>query len=311
MKKNSTILKVLFMIIISITAIGLILYKLGISSYIISKEKKVSVVNIDDEITKESLDKESFLMSMDEKELIHYKIINAIDFFTSLEGEINEANKFGENIKTNYIIDIKNNSSLISKQSDNMDMSTIYNNKSCVELDNINKKYNIIKCDELSEDNINPYGDIIINGKEIPKIDRADLYKLKPENRYDIMGGLLPRSTQLTNGVSKSVLAESPLGSYLKDYDKWSIKEKAVFLDRHCTVIEGKSTCVDTKTKAEKYRAVIDSDTGIVLKYEDLNNKDEVVFSFETTYIKFNSEYDTKQFELNTFDYIKTEYEGK
>lgn len=311
MKKNSTVLKVLFIIIISITAIGLILYKLGVISYITNEESEVNAENINDKDTSEWKDKESFLMSMDEKELIHYKIINAIDFFSSVEGEISEINQFGENINTKYIIDIKKNSSLITKQNKDMDMDTIYNNKNCIELDNINKKYNVIKCDELSSANINPYSNININGNESSNIDISELYKLKPENRYDIIGVLLPRSTQLTNGVSKSVLAESPLGAYLKDYDKWSIKGKEVFLDRDCTIIEGKSTCVDTKTKAEKYRAVIDSDTGIVLKYEDLNNNDEVVFSFETTYIKFNSEYDTKIFELNTLDYTEAEYEGK
>jgi len=241
---------------------------------------------------------EEFFNSMNEKELLHYKVINSIDFFETVEGEIyNLGFPITDNGTTKYIIDIKNNRSLVHKETSNVNSDTIFNNDSSIEFYNTDKTYRRIR---TSTDEIAPNGNIRV----------SDLNKLMPKQRYKD-GDVLCRSTNLTLGVSNSILDETYLGKYMEDYDSWSIEGSEEFIGRQFTKISGKKGLVDHISKAEKYTALIDTETGIVLKYDELTSEDEAVVGFETKSIKFNEEYDFELFDLSTEGYTEKVFEKK
>lgn len=245
---------------------------------------------------------EEFFNSMEEKELLHYKVINAIDFFDTAEGEIVRYGVYN-NDTTKYTIDIKNDRSLIHQESNEKNIDSIFNNYNCIELDNINNTYQNIKV--LTQD------DVELSMPNNLKI--SDLRKLKPKQRYNKDGTILSRFSELLidPAVSKSILSESLMGMYMKDYDWWSIEESKEFIGRQCIKISGKKGLVDTKSKAEKYTALIDTETGIILKYDEMTAEDKIVDGFETKYIKYNETYDSKLFEVSSEYYTEKIFKGK
>lgn len=325
MGKNRTkkIIQGLSVGVVGIVALLLFFYKIGgiDKLNIKNQEKMLETINngkdkVDtnqDEIDVSQIGvDENFFKSMNEKELLHYRILNAVDFFDTVEGELNEFDIFYGDTTKKYVIDKKNNRSLINEQTKDKNIDTIFNNGKCIELDNIEKKYrNVVSCD--NEDKLANKNANLNEGIKDPTVNIkvSELYKLKPKQRYDFFGEILSRSTQLTNGVCKSILVESTLGTYMKDYDKWSIIGHETLIDRECTRIEGQRDCVDTRSKAEKYTALIDTKTGIVLKYEELDCNDKVVNGLETKYIKYDIKYDSQLFDIVTKDYTEKVFNGK
>ena len=131
---------------------------------------------------------------------------------------------------------------------------------------------------------------------------------MKPKQRYST-GYVEKRNNGVVDGrVLQSILAEEFLANYLQDYDQWNIEGSEEFIGRKCTKISGKRDCVDTRTKAEKYTALIDDETGVVLKYDEMDASDKVVGGFETKYIKYNETYDDKTFEIPKEGYTEKVY---
>ena len=232
---------------------------------------------------------EDFFNSMNEKELIHYKVINSIDFFDTVEGEFqNFGFYFDDTVK--YIIDIKNNRSFEHEESSEKNIDSIFNDYKCIELDNTDNTYKNIQV-------LNKAGE-----------EPSYLRKFKPKQRYDGNGILSNRSTILISGTGRSVLAEETLGGHLRDHERWSIDGSEEFIGRKCTKISGEREVVDTKTKVSKFTALIDTETGVVLKYDEMDASGEAVNGFETKYIKYNETYDDKIFEIPKEGYTENVY---
>lgn len=92
--------------------------------------------------------------------------------------------------------------------------------------------------------------------------------------------------------------------SYLKDYDKWEIEGTDVFLERYCLKISGKFVYV-SRYGASKFIALIDKNTGIILKFQTLTDNNILIDSLETKSIKLDTVIDEKVFEKDLKDYKK------
>lgn len=238
---------------------------------------------------------QDLISNLNDKEKIHYKLLNSIDYFKSVEGEIHSFGTSFDNVDIKYIIDKDNNRSVVYSKSKDNDLKTVYNNFKCVELDFDNKEYRNIVVGDTAES----------------MMEKDKLKELKPGQRYNSDGSLISRSSNILGRTDISIYSLSILSDYMKDYDKWSINGSEMFIGRNCTKIEGIRHGVETRSKAEKYIALIDTETGIVLKYDEMNSDNEVVNGFETKYIKFDEAYDETIFSTSTEGYVNKVFEGK
>lgn len=252
------------------------------------------IVNQDTALTTEVTN--DFLKSMNEKQLIHYKIINSIDFFHTVKGEINQFGISFDNEDIKFNIDVKSNMSLIEINSKSKDIKTIFNDGKCRDFDENNKTYRDIQ---------------VVSQDEYEGVKKSDLSKLMPNQRYNEGNVILPRNTELLLGVDKSILSEAILGTYMKDYSKWNIEGNEEFLGRKCVKISGLRYGKDERSKAEKYIALIDDETGIVLKYDELDANDKAVNGFSLKEIKFNEAMNKDIFNLDVEGYSKQSFDGK
>ena len=224
---------------------------------------------------------EEFLSSMSDKELIHYKMINAVDFFDAVEGEINQFGVYHDGT-TKFIVDNKNYKSLIKINLKDKNADRIYNNGKAIEKNNIDNTIRNIK---------------ILNEPD----KWTELNKLKPKQRYNGNGVFQSRNGDLFTGINACIYSNDNLSIYLKDYDGWNIDGSEEYVERVCTKISGKRDVVDRRTKAETFSALIDSETGVILKYDDIDGQGNIVGGFTTTYIKYNESYDPQLFEISNY----------
>jgi len=89
----------------------------------------------------------------------------------------------------------------------------------------------------------------------------------------------------------------------LKDYNNWGIDGEEKYLDINCIKLKGRLGFTG-KSGDNNFNVLVDKNTGIVLKFEALNSKGEVVRSLVTKNIKINGPIDTKLFEKDTKNYI-------
>ncbi|MFA9397448.1 MAG: hypothetical protein ACERKV_04175 [Clostridiaceae bacterium] len=244
----------------------------------------------------ESIDEdENFFSDLSDKEKIHYKLLNSIDYFKTVEGEIDIFGISYDNRTVKYIIDKDNNRSVEYTKSEEKNLKTIYNDFKCIELNSNDNTYRDLKVLETAD--------------TLEK--KNELRKLKPGQRYNPDKSILSRCSLLIDDANMSIFSESILSEYMMDYDKWSIEGHETFLERDCTKIVGRRHGTETRSQAESYIALIDSETGIVLKYDELNSDNKIVNGFETKYIKFDNSYDETIFSTSTEGYVEKECKGK
>ncbi|MEG2656909.1 MAG: hypothetical protein RSA29_14535 [Clostridium sp.] len=257
---------------------------------------------------------EIFFSSMDEKELIHYKILNSIDFFSSVEGQFNTFNIFFSDATVTYAIDIKNKKSHVTTNEEGKDLDYTYNNGKAVELNNLEKNYREIKCNynENALSNINAQRNNITEKDDITaNIQIKDLNRLKPRQRYDFTGVLLGRSYELFSGTGISILSQGIMVCSMNDYSKWDIEGEETFLDRVCTKISGNLNVIDKRSKSEKFIAWVDTETGVVVKYYEEDGNGKQTSGFETIYIKYNNALDENLFTLDFDKYPEKVFPGR
>lgn len=230
---------------------------------------------------------EEFFNSMSEKELIHYKMINSIDFFETVEGEIYRYDMFDEPSTEKYIIDLKNNRSRTDNSGGNGNYILIFNDYVCRDFyeDNTYREIKTFREDE-----------------EKNKEKLYDLKKLKPKQRYGQNDVILNRRTGVIVAAD-SIMGEEHLIRYLRNYDSWDIAGEEEFVGRKCKKIVGDMGFEDTKSKANNYMALLDAETGVVLKLDKMTSDGTVVSGFETKYIKYNETYDEELFDTSTEGY--------
>lgn len=229
---------------------------------------------------------EEFFSSMSEKELIHYKILNSIDYFKNVVGELETTDvKYGNNGKVVYVIDVESRRGYVHSISEGDDREIICDNGNQLQIDNVKKSYREFQLEVRPKD--------------------ETLKKLKPKNRYSEKEGYMRRNdSEYILGADDSVFDQEFSSGELKDYSTWDIKGEENYLGRNCVVIEGDLGSVG-KSGDKTFRKLVDKDTGMILKSERLNSKGEVVLSTIVKSLKINENINSKVFEKNLKGYMK------
>lgn len=261
----------------------LIIFAIGISIYS-SKIFNSSDGNKYPDYVQNTVVNQEFLDSMDDKDLIFYKIVNSIDFYKNAYGEYSLTDNTNQDFeKIKYYADIASGKSYTSSDKK---IEIICKDNRRLTIDNNNNSY---------------YENPLIGGD----VDE-NVAKLKPKDRYDkskdnsyifrYYGGYL-------DSLSKTLFNQE-LQSYLKDYSDWNIVGEKSYLNRMGIEISGQLNYT-SKTGENKFKIVIDKETGIILKYEILDKEDNVVHSMVTSNIEIDGGISSEVFDKDLTSYDK------
>jgi len=268
---------IIFVVVILLVFFGLLTYKFT------SERVKGDTIDVSHVILNEE-----FFSVMNAKELIHYKIMNSIDFFTTATGKfqrIDLPNKLEEEVT--YQVDVKNRRgySHITNTDNDQDLEILCSNGINLQFDNIKKTYKENKIEVLAKD--------------------KDLKKLKPINRFSKKDGYLARSdNEYLLGTEDSLFNQSVACSYLNNYSNWSITGEEKYMGIDCVKIVGVMESTG-KTHENNFILIVDKSTGIILKSQDLDMNGKVIYSMTTESIKIDGSLDNSAFEKTVEGYSK------
>ncbi|MBW6411664.1 hypothetical protein [Clostridium weizhouense] len=229
---------------------------------------------------------DDFFNSMSEKEVINYKILNSIDFFKNVTGKYtytDKISKYNEVVK--YCADIENKKSYVSIISD--DGNT---NEEIIYKDNIQRQFDNIK---------NLYTDF--QGTEY--VVNENIRKLKPKDRYNKKNGeFIDRRDGDFLVQDNITLFNQEIQSYLKNYDNWEIEGDIDYLNRKSILINGKLGFTG-KSGENKFKIIVDKETGIILNLDFLDKDNNTLMSMETNEINIDKNIDPSIFEKSTDAY--------
>lgn len=284
-KKNIIIIVLIFALIIIV----------GFGSYIRSKSNnkfyEIDVSNV--EVNS------AFFESMSEKELIHYKILNSIDFFNTAMGKYekkNNATNEQENIT--YAVDVANKRSY-GKYIDNSEKEElVVKDDKKIEINNISKTYR-----EFSIE-IQPKDEVVKLLKPRERYLDRDTEIIRSGNKYAMEEGFISR---IDGGFiyigAESIFSLDYLPSYLKEYDNWDIVGHGEYLGRNYVEISGEIGL--GKYSISRFKSLVDENTGIILKMEFLNSKDEIISSLVTKNISLDVNIDESFFNIDLSGYTE------
>lgn len=260
--------------------------------------KNQNAADSQEEIPKEAIEgielNEDFFESLSDKEKVHYMLLNSIDYFETVSGVMEKTENLKtinatENSTTTFYYDMKSLRSNVHEacDSEGVDRTTIYNNDTSISKNNIDKTFRKLKVAESAEEAIKKTN---------------DLNKLKPRQRQ---GRNRWRKFILSEDF---IMPEPGLCDVMMDYDKWDIDGEEEYLGITCTKISGNKRSADHNTGGEKYVVLVDSNTGIVLKYEEMDSENNVVYSLKLTSIEYNKDFDDSLFDTSVEGYTEKQF---
>lgn len=207
------------------------------------------------------------------KDKIFYNMLNAIDNYNSVSGELIYYSSILEhNSKVTYDLKkSKDNILILTEEDNNIDLNML------TKIYSDGKTYKTINSltNEESVYNVAPVK--LMTEKEKTKESRMYLdengdpcYVYRPE-----MGSVG------TSGLS--VNPEMIAMGFMGDFNNWDITGYETLLNRKCAVVEGIfNESYKNKMQAENFKIYIDAQTGILLKFSTFDNNGTVIESLET-----------------------------
>jgi outer membrane lipoprotein-sorting protein len=105
----------------------------------------------------------------------------------------------------------------------------------------------------------------------------------------------------------ESISPEAMAFGYLSDFSTWNITGQENIAGRDCYVIEGTlSGDYSKKLNAASFKLWVDSEIGILLKYENYDSAGVITDKLNTNHITVNQEISDQQFEEFGAKYFKS-----
>ena len=224
----------------------------------------------------------------DPKASIYNKMLNTIDFFNALHLTM-ETSMIGDEILTiEYDMNLNKEQSYQKMSSGGSTMNEVYSeNGDMIYVYYSNKTYAIEPGTAYSRDDA-PY--IPLSKRIVPEADGMPCYYYR---------------NNITNCpyALYSVFPQELAFSYLKDFDTWEIVDSSVdYLNRDCVMIEGvPCSDISRRHKVDRFTMVVDSQTGILMKFVGTNNG-EVSRYTTVTDMSQESQSEVKRFNAEEYD---------
>lgn len=243
------------------TALGIVTSGVGIGiSYTNSQTAKAAISQVD--ITKEE---------------IQNKMVNSIDYFDTVKGSFTyHANHSNAHYTVDYQVRLGQNPSSYTKlKTSEKDRDMKFDGENLIILDNKNKKYEQYKIDK----------------NEL----KTNLKGTSAKARYNknsagkVEGVTLRRDPSFMGVASDTIFNQNIALGFLEDHSKWNIITEENYLGLNAVIIEGElNSYYQQKHGAKTFKLWVHKDTGILLKMEEYNIKNETVYYIRTDSIKIN-----------------------
>ncbi|KPU46052.1 hypothetical protein OXPF_05330 [Oxobacter pfennigii] len=134
------------------------------------------------------------------------------------------------------------------------------------------------------------------------KYSAEDSKYIKAKDRYnkDINGNktILLRVDQAHMGIAqRSLFPQDIAASFLQDYSKWDITGEEKYLNYDVYKVEGTlESYLSEKLGGNRFKMLVEKNTGILLKYEVFGEDNILNTTLETTLFKLNADIDDKDF---------------
>lgn len=232
---------------------------------------------------------EQTISKLSENDLILYKILNSIDFFSTAEGNFESTNKtINSDVKSDFAVDIKNRKNFVSysdiSYGDNA--TVIIDNNKKIDFDETQKTYREFEYKVPSKDNIIKW--------------------LYPKDRYDSNGNLVERQEGILLLHDSDVLFnQSSVGTNLsKKFSNWNLDGEGKYLGRDCVKIKGKLNNNGEFGECA-FEVWVDKNTGIIMKFDQMDDNNQVVLETIINKIKIDEPINPNVFTKDTTKYKK------
>lgn len=244
---------------------GGVIFNNSVNAAQLSKNESVLEVKSKDTSNKE------YNLSKDE---IFYNMLNAIDNYNNISGKLNYYSKdIGINDEVSYDVKKKSDNENIIFKEECKDT----NNGTIIKSESDGKTYNSLNLTTEEE----------ISRDVIPLMQMTNDEKKKEARMYADDTGemcyIYRQEISLLSNTSLSINPDMIAMGFMGDFNNWQIKGYEVLLNRKCAVIEGNiNKYFNSKFSAEKFKAYIDAETGVLLKFNVIDSGGNVVESIET-----------------------------
>lgn len=281
MKKNRKMSKSTVITILVLLSMAVIAGGIKLTSYVSanSNHEKINV-------SKRALN-DDFFNSMNEKELIHYKMLNSIYSVDTVKAKINDMAKGAYNEDITYITDIKNKKSYSSTidNSTKENKETIISNNIPIEFDNIQKTYKEFRQEE-----------------DIVEYEESYIRLLKPSERYKDNRGYYINNQFAFLGYGSDTIFGNTVVDKLSNYDNWNIVKETTYLNRQCIEVSIK---MEKSNQGDNLDVIVDKETGIILERKSLMGQSDVRMDIKVVELEINPTIDSKIFEKDKSEYTK------
>lgn len=248
-------------------------------------------------------------LAVNTKTNIYSKVLNSIDYYNIVSGKIktNMLNKTDEVIE--YNVNMNECKAYQHVNGQNFDEEVYVNDKKIYTFDNLTKKYSIdsavSKSDEY-EENDELLGELDV--KERIKYTTLDDEEIKDKELQTIAEDeLIPiyyyrdNPTNVHYSSTVSLFPQEMAFGLLSNEELWSISKKISFLNRKCTVIEGKTEKeYGKKLNIQKFELTIDNESGIILDFKGYDQSGTLTSYICTKDVSFSSS-EIKELNLNKY----------
>lgn len=223
------------------------------------------------------------------KENIYHKMLNTIDFYNFVSGTL-KTSMFtpGEETTVDYQVDFNQHQAYENIKNDLTDTETYNVDSKLYDFDNLEKIKDIALIDSDKS-----LSSPILDEERITQMeDGSPCYNNRNDPTFLAVSSL-------------SLFPQGMTFGYLQDFDAWDIKGTQSYLGRECAVLEGGSnTDYGQKLATASFRFLVDTQTGIVLKFEGFDQNGNIsnyvtttAFTVSEKSLRNTVSYDLKKYE--------------
>ena len=198
------------------------------------------------------------------KTQIYNKMLNSIDFFSTVELSAMVHMGAAENLKIDYYSNLDNSTAYEAVYDSGKLIRETFANPGYYFLNSVNHIEKTYDNNYLS----------IYKRSDTPYIPLNERIVYFEETKDGLPGYTYRRNITNCPLASYSIVPQEIAFSYLADFDRWEIvNENTEFLGRKCIEIEGTPTpYTGEKHNCQNFKMLVDESTGILLKFEGYQN---------------------------------------
>lgn len=209
------------------------------------------------------------VLTPETKDDYYHKILNSVDYYNAVSGKLKTNLVYATDCVIEYAVDMNECTAYQKLEGKDINEETYVADYQVFEYDNVKKTRNaVIQKAEMKRDDTEDYED-----------DSSRITEYNGYPMYHYRGN----PTNLFSAASASLFPQDITFGLLANKDMWEIAGETTYLNRKCTVIKGEAEkAYGENLNIQTFEFIVDTETGIVLKFEGFDNQGNVTQYTET-----------------------------